>query len=295
VTLKRHVGRDSVVRIDGAGRRPPLVPTIVPGWAAPKNVSAFFTTRRGGVSTGCWADAQGEGGLNLGNRCGDDPKRVADNRCRLEEAAGYSIRWLNQVHGARVIEVCDSPGNGTSVGTKDTVVGTRHPVRPAAADADAHVTTIAGIGLGVLVADCLPVLLADRAGSIVGAAHAGWRGLAAGVLENTLSAMRLRRPHAEFVAWIGPCIGPTAFEVGEEVVDAFVSQDPRASSHFRPTTRPGKWRGDLAGLAAQRLARAATSSITSADACTVNDPVRFWSYRRDGTCGRMAGVIALRG
>ena len=275
-------------KVRGAGRNPALVPAIVPCWPAPANVSALFTTRRGGVSTGCWADAQGGGGLNLGDRCGDDPKRVAANRRRLEEAVGYPIRWLNQVHGTRVIEVSDIPVDGT-------VADTQRSPASAPPEADAQVTTIAGMGLGVLVADCLPVLLADRAGSIVGAAHAGWRGLAAGVLENTLSAMRLRRPDAEFLAWIGPCISSAAFEVGEEVVDAFVSQHPRASSHFRPAAHPGKWWGDLVGLAAQRLARAEALSVTSADTCTVGDPERLWSYRRDGACGRMAGVIALRG
>jgi YfiH family protein len=179
------------------------------------------------------------------------------------------------VHGIRVLEVA---------GTGDA--GAAEQARTAA---DAQVTTAPGIALGVLVADCLPVLLADRAGSVVGAAHAGWRGLAAGVLENTITLMRQRRPGADLIAWLGPCIGPAAFEVGEDVVQVFVTQDPQSAGSFVPAKAAGKWWADLPGLAARRLRRAGISSVDRADACTVNDPESFWSYRREPVCGRMAG------
>src|SRR5690606_27110644 len=122
----------------------------------------------------------------------------------------------------------------------------------------------------------------------------GWRGLAAGVLENTVEAMRRCAPAADLVAWLGPCIGPKAFEVGEDVLQAFTAQDPKATGYFAPGVRDGKWWADLAGLAAWRLRSQGVAAIVRADACTVADPGRFWSYRRDGTCGRMAGIIGLR-
>jgi YfiH family protein len=254
---------------------------LIPAWPAPANVKALFTTRRGGVSTGRWDDAQGRGGLNLGANCGDEPQRVALNRRRLDEQVGVPVRWLAQVHGARAIEVAAAGEAGEPGGF------------PPVESADAQVTTASGLALGVLVADCLPVLLADRAGSIIGAAHAGWRGLCAGVLENSVGAMRARRPDADVIAWLGPCIGPSAFEVGEDVVDAFVTQDAQAALQFRPGERPGKWWADLPGLAARRLAQVGVTSIARAGACTVANREDFWSYRRDGVCGRMAGVIWL--
>lgn len=246
----------------------------MPAWDAPAAVAALHTTRRGGVSTGPWGDARGEDGLNLGANCGDDPARVAANRARLAGHVGLPVRWLQQVHGAGVVAA-----------GRDSPDGVR---------ADAQLTCEAGVALGILVADCLPVLLADRAGSIVGAAHAGWRGLAAGVLENTVAAMRTRRPAAELVAWLGPCIGPGAFEVGTEVRDAFVSSDAQAASRFRPGRREGKWLADLAAIARDRLARAGVGAIAGSGECTVSDPEAFWSYRRDGECGRMAALVWLR-
>jgi polyphenol oxidase len=251
---------------------------IVPEWKAPAGVAAFFTTRRGGVSTGPWGDAKGGGGLNLGAGCGDEPQRVVANRRRLEEMLGFPIRWVHQVHGAEVREIA----------------GTTAPGDMALAQADAQVTTLPGTALGVLVADCLPVLLADRDGTVVAAAHAGWRGLASGVLENTVTCMRRHNPRGDILAWLGPCIGPSSFEVGEDVVDAFVSRDPRSAIHFARAPAPGKWLADLAALAALRLAQAGVADVVSHGGCTVLDPARFWSYRRDGRCGRMAGVIALR-
>lgn len=256
--------------------------TIVPAWAAPGNVGALFTTRHGGVSDGPWAGSDGGRGLNLGAHCGDQPQRVEQNRRLVSRQICMPIRWLSQVHGAKVIEV-DESSRAEALGQA-----------AAAESADAQLTMVPGVALGVLVADCLPVLLADRRGSIVGIAHAGWRGLAGGVLENTIEAMRLRRPDADIVAWLGPCIGPDAFEVGEDVVDAFVRQDPAAAARFRQGQRAGKWWADLAGLAGLRLARAGVSAVSALGACTVTDRDRFWSYRRDGVCGRMAGLIWLQ-
>ena len=256
------------------------IPTIVPGWPAPARVRALFTTRAGGVSTGRWGDAGHSGGLNLGARCGDEPERVARNRQLLAAQVGRPIRWLEQVHGAKAVEAAAAAGDGD----------------PAAAPAiaDAQATRDRGVALGVLVADCLPVLFADRAGDMVAVAHAGWRGLAAGVLENTIALMRSRGSGTDLIAWLGPCIGPTAFEVGDEVRAAFRSQDPRAAAHFRQGARPGKWWADLQGLAVQRLQGMGVAAIHRSNACTVSDSNRFWSYRRDGACGRMAGVIWLQ-
>ncbi len=257
------------------------LPAITPAWPAPARVGSLFTTRAGGVSTGCWGAAGAVGGLNLGANCGDEPARVASNRERLVQAVGMPINWLDQVHGARVVQV-------TGPGRAD-----EEPV-DAPAKADAQVTWCTGVALGVLVADCLPVLLADRSGRAVGVAHAGWRGLAAGVLENTVASMRSRHRDADLVAWLGPCIGPTAFEVGDDVLAAFAAQDERAGAHFRPGVRPGKWLADLSALARQRLQALGIDEVSALNACTVSDGERFWSYRRDGVCGRMAGVIWLQ-
>ncbi len=257
---------------------------LLPSWAAPAGVRALFTTRRGGASSGPWGGADGRNGLNLGMNCGDDRAQVAINRRLLEAYVGAPIRWLTQVHGTRVIE------RGAA----------RHAGTPAAAEAvaqedqaDAQVTAASGIALGVLVADCLPVLLADQAGTIVGIAHAGWRGLAGGVLENTVAVMRRRSPGADLVAWLGPCIGSTAFEVGEDVRAAFMAQDAGANTFFRSTGAAGKWWADLSGLASRRLQALGITSIAGAGACTVGREQDFWSYRRDRICGRMAGVIWL--
>ena len=253
--------------------------TLLPAWPAPPRVRALFTTRAGGVSSGRWGDGADGGGLNLGARCGDAPERVARNRELLTREVGRPIRWLEQVHGTRVVEA--------AAGAAD-----REPAAAPVA-ADAQVTCDAGIALGVLVADCLPVLLADRAGGIVGVAHAGWRGLAGGVLENTVDLMR-SRAGGELIAWLGPCIGRDAFEVGDDVLAAFTAWDAAAAGHFRPGARAGKWWADLPALARQRLQRLGVQKVHGADLCTVSDRARFWSYRRDGECGRMAGVIWLQ-
>jgi YfiH family protein len=247
---------------------------LAPDWAAPAGVGALYTTRRGGVSSGAWGDLRGEGGLNLGANCGDDLAHVRTNRARLAGHVGMPVRWLHQVHGADVVEA----------------VG----VSPDGVRADAQLTCEKDLALGILVADCLPVLLADRAGRIVGAAHAGWRGLAAGVLENTVAGMRARRPRADLVAWLGPCIGPDAFEVGPEVREAFVADDAQAAAHFRPGPLPAKWFADLAALARRRLARAGVDTVAGSGRCTATDGEAFWSFRRDGACGRMAALVWLR-
>lgn len=210
------------------------------------------------------------GGLNLGLNCDDDPAHVAINRQRVAELIGQPVSWLTQVHG---VEVLGRPSSLES------------------ACADAQISTEPGLALAVLVADCLPVLLADRQGRVIGAAHAGWRGLAGGVLENTVARMSEQALPADLVAWLGPCIGPAAFEVGDEVREAFVQHDPEADAAFLPRDKPGKWLADLPRLARQRLAAAGVGQILSADACTWSDPARFWSYRRNPRCGRMAGLI----
>jgi YfiH family protein len=261
---------------------------IAPAWPVPAHVVARFTLREGGVSSGPWSDGRGGGGLNLGTNCGDDPQRVAENRRRVSEDIALPINWLSQVHGTRVLEVA-GPRPLRAAERAERAERAEAPEV-----ADAQVTTEPGIALAVLVADCLPVLLADRAGTVVGVAHAGWRGLAAGVLENTIGVMRSRRPGADLVAWLGPCIGPDAFEVGEDVLAAFANGDAGAAGHFAPTARPEKWLADLAALASRRLERAGVPDITTVGACTWSDAGRFWSYRRDGTCGRMAGIIGLR-
>jgi len=249
----------------GAPRRVAEVDLILPDWPAPPGVRAAVTSRRGGVSGGPFAS------LNLGAHVGDDPLAVATNRARLRAALQLPAEplWLEQVHGAEVARFG----------------GPAAPPR-----ADAAVTAGAGEVCAVMVADCLPVLFAARAGSAIGIAHAGWRGLAAGVLERTLEAMAL--PAGDVIAWLGPAIGPDAFEVGDEVRAAFCAQDPGAGRHFVANPR-GRWWADLAGLARDRLAAAGVAAVYGGGLCTVADPGRFFSYRRDGITGRFAALIWL--
>lgn len=234
---------------------------IVPDWPAPANVKAFITTRAGGSSVGPYA------GLNLGLRTDDDPLAVEANRRRLRAALPGEPKWLRQVHGCDVVDA-------------DALAGVP--------EADAAVARSANTVCAVLVADCIPVLLADRTGSAVAIAHAGWRGLARGVLERAME--RLDRPPEELLAYLGPGIGPGAFEVGAEVRDAFLAGDAQAEAAFRPRS-PGKWMADLFLLARQRLARCGVTRIHGGDLCTHSDPRRFYSYRRDGATGRMAALI----
>ena len=234
---------------------------IIPDWPAPPGVNAISTTRVGGVSTGPWSS------FNLGSSSGDSPLAVSENRSRLEALLPSSVNWLSQVHGTRPVR---------SEGVESGI--TR---------ADAVYTGREGVVCAVLSADCLPVLLTDLDGSEVAAAHAGWRGLAGGVLERTVSSMHCTPE--KLIAWMGPCIGPEAYEVGEEVRHAFVEKDEAAVPGFR--VRDGAWLADLYFLARLRLESAGVSKIYGAGFCTYSDPGRFFSYRRDGITGRMATVI----
>lgn len=234
-------------------------------WDAPANVHAFTTLRHGAGSSLPPFDT-----FNLGNARaadGDDPATVARNRADLAARAGLPSPpcWLRQVHGTRVLRF-DAPVDGEP-------------------EADAAVASAPGVVLAILTADCLPVVLAARDGGEVGAAHAGWRGLAAGVLEATVAAMR--SGPGELVAWLGPAAGPQAYEVGAEVFEAFTARDPRAAAAFAPT-RPGHWRVDLYALARQRLADAGVGRVHGGGLCTISAPRRFFSHRRDGRSGRLA-------
>ena len=241
----------------------PLSPEdcLIPDWPAPPGVRALVTTRRGGVSADPWAS------LNLGTAVGDVPEAVATNRALLAALLPGPARWLRQVHGNRVVAA-------------ETVF---EPT-----EADASVTTLDGVVCAVQMADCLPVLFASVDGSRVAAAHAGWRGLAAGVLENTLEALGCAP--AGIVAWLGPAIGPECFEVGEDVLQAFSTHDAGADDCFLPSG-PGKWLADLPGLARRRLLAAGVTDIHGGGLCTFSDPGRFFSHRRDRVTGRMAALV----
>lgn len=241
-------------------------------WPGSAAVRAAHTTREGGTSEGPWGNARGVAGLNLGARCGDDPARVAANRALLGCMLPGEPIWLDQVHGTAV-HVAAGLGSGEP-------------------RADAAVTRLPGVVLAILTADCLPVLFADRDGEVVGAAHAGWRGLAAGVLENAVAAAIGLAPHASsWTAWLGPAIGQSAYEVGDDVREAFVASDAGAASCFAPGRRAGKWQCDLAALARRRLARAGVECLPGPAWCTHDEPRRFYSFRRDATTGRMGSFI----
>ncbi|MBU6508981.1 MAG: peptidoglycan editing factor PgeF [Gammaproteobacteria bacterium] len=236
---------------------------ITPDWPAPATVRAVSTTRSGGVSKGAYAS------FNLGAHVGDDPRAVAENRLFLRSELNLSRepRWLKQVHGGRVVNL-----TGGEV---------REPC-------DAAVARSAGEICVIMTADCLPVLFCDRRGETVAAAHCGWRSLTAGILENTLAAMRV--PSEEILAWLGPAIGPDVYQVGDDVRAALTAEQPEAEQAFEPQ-RPGRWLCDLCQLASQRLRRAGVTHIYGGGFCTYSDRERFFSYRRDGECGRMANLI----
>jgi YfiH family protein len=236
---------------------------LTPDWPAPGGVRAAVTLRTGGVSLPPFDS------LNIGAHVGDAAAAVIENRQRVVRALGLAAEpaWLAQVHGAEVADL-DAAAPLTR--------------------ADAALTRAAGRVCAVQVADCLPVLFAARDGSAVAAAHCGWRGLAGGVLESTLGALKV--PASELYAWLGPAIGPAAFEVGNEVRAAFVAQDARAAAAFAANPR-GRWQCDLFELARQRLAALQVSAVYGGGVCTHADPQRFYSYRRDGRCGRMAALI----
>lgn len=236
---------------------------IFPGWPAPPNVRALVTTRAGGVSAGPYAS------FNLADHVGDDPAAVTENRARLRPHLPAEPLWLRQVHGVRCVDAA-------------TVA--------AGEEADAALARTPGVVCAVLTADCLPLLLCDAAGTVVAAAHAGWRGLAAGVIESTLDALGV--PGERVLAWLGPAIGPQAFEVGDEVRAVFLAHDPAAAAAFVPHGQ-GRWLCDLYLLARQRLAARGVRRVWEADFCTATGRARFYSYRRDGVTGRMASLIWL--
>ena len=239
---------------------------ICPDWPAPARVRALSTTRVGGVSVAPYDS------LNLGTHVGDDPAAVEMNRARLRSVLPGEPGWLNQVHGTAVVDAA------ACAGVPD-------------ADADAAVSCSSGVVCSVMTADCLPLLLCDRAGTVVAAVHAGWRGLHGGVVEAGVAAMKVAP--SEILAWLGPAIGPQAFEVGDEVRAAFMAVDSQAEAAFRPAATPAKWLADLYLLARQRLAVLGVSGIYGGDRCTFSEPDCFFSYRRDGATGRMASLIWL--
>ena len=237
---------------------------IRPDWPAPPWVHACTTTRLGGISTGVYA------ALNLGDHVGDEPHRVARNRTLVRTTLDLPSEpvWLTQVHGCEVIEI--------------------GPAAPPGHTADAAIARRPGAVCAVMTADCLPLLVCNRRGHSVAAVHAGWRGLAAGVIESTLAA--LDEAPADLLAWLGPAIGPTAFEVGPEVREALLAADPAVASAFQPGT-DDRWLADLFALARARLMRAGVTQIFGGGDCTWSAPDRFFSFRRDGVTGRMASLI----
>ncbi|MEP6792334.1 MAG: peptidoglycan editing factor PgeF [Ramlibacter sp.] len=253
---------------------------LVPDWPVPANVHAVCTTRAGGDSLPPYDS------LNLGDHVGDQPAAVARNRQRLRDALGTRPVFLQQVHGSETARL----DSGTADGTQ----------------ADGCVATTTGQACTIMVADCLPVLFADMQGRAVAAAHAGWRGLAGngknGILEAVSEAVRAEArvrwtfPAIELVAWLGPCIGAGAFEVGAEVKAAFELHEPAAAAMFKPHT-PGKWLADLQGLARQRLAALGITAVYGNDGsdawCTVSNPSRFFSHRRDRVSRRLAACVWL--
>jgi len=238
---------------------------IVPEWPAPEGVAACSSTRKGGVSEGAWES------LNLGAHCGDDLNHVEENRKRLFADGQLPSKpvWLEQVHGTAVLSLTGEPY--------------------ASKRADASYSNTPGTVCAVMTADCLPVLFCNRAGTEVAAAHAGWRGLCAGVLEETVACFANSADN--ILAWLGPAIGPQAFEVGPEVREAFMAHDPQAESAFRPAGE--KYMADIYQLARQRLAHLGISQIYGGDRCTFTEKDDFFSYRRDKTTGRMASFIWL--
>jgi len=260
---------DVAARVDAAG-----LDWIVPAWPAPRGVHALFTTRNAIDASGVRTSSFDVGRPVAPADDAGTQRTIALNRRVVERLLPSAPRWLDQVHGAAVVDA-------------DVDRRQRSPA-DARPRADAAITRTADVVLAIRVADCLPALFAAADGSVLGAAHAGWRGLAAGVLENTVAAMNC--PPAGIVAWLGPCIGAPAYEVGDDVRDAFLRHDARAAAAFA-RGRPGKWHADLCALATRRLAGAGVTSVHGAALCTASDPARFFSFRRDGSTGRMAAFV----
>lgn len=248
-----------------------------PDWPAPRSVCALMSTRRGGVSAPPY-DSLNLRPPALGGEC-DDAAAVGENQRRFARALGAAPVWLDQVHGSTVVRLSAA----------DLLPG--RPLHRA----DASVSTVPGVACAVLVADCLPLLLASRDGRAVGAAHAGWRGLAAGVIEAAVTATceAAGCPPRDLLAWIGACIGPRAFEVGADVVEACAGPGARFVPRRRADGSPG-WLADLAGLARDRLGAAGVAAVGGGRWCTVSDPLRFFSFRRDRVTGRMAAAVGIR-
>lgn len=257
---------------------------IIPEWAdLPRHIGAFCTTRKGGVSAAPFDNGMGGGGLNLGMHVGDNPQHVEKNRALLQTLLPASPLWLTQIHGMNVIDA----GSDGCMG----------------AEADAAITTQSGVVCAIQTADCLPVLLCDLEGHVVGAAHAGWRGLAYGILQNTIAKMQSSGA-VEITAWLGPAIGSNQFEVGRDVLDIFVERAEKAcipmqavvqtQTCFIPVPdRPGKYLADIYGLARIALQQVGVRRISGGGLCTVSDR-RFYSYRRDRITGRMASLIWIK-
>ena len=240
-------------------------------WEAPKQIKTMITNRHGGFSQPPFDS------LNLGLHVGDDPVVVQKNRDALKVLLPNEPIWLNQVHGTQVVDA-DEFGGGVP-------------------NADASVTTTPGQVLAIMTADCLPVLLASRDGKVVGAAHAGWRGLAAGVIEQTVDLMRAKQsnqthaePQSEILAYLGPAIGPHAFEVGSEVRDIFMAQNSASAACFEQLQEKGKYLADIYGLACLRLNGLGIEHIQGGEECTLQNP-DYFSYRRDQQTGRMGSFI----
>jgi YfiH family protein len=250
----------------------PLEGALRPQWAADARVGALMSSRAGGVSVAPFES------LNLGFSAGDERAAVDENRRRFAAALGARPVWMSQRHGTRVLRLRADAAEATS----------------SAEAADAAITTEVGVACTVMVADCMPVLFAGPDGRGVGAAHAGWRGLAGGVLETTVTALceASRCAPRDLQAWLGPCIGPRQFEVGADVVEAF-GDGKRFIARPRPDGAM-RWLADLPGLARDRLGALGLTQISSDEACTVEDASRFFSFRRDGVTGRMAAAVWLR-
>ncbi|MBW3697036.1 peptidoglycan editing factor PgeF [Vibrio sp. T187] len=235
---------------------------IIPNWNAPKNVKAFASTRQGGYSSRQYQ------GLNLGAHVGDELSLVERNRQWLAEQASMPTPpiWLNQTHST-AIATCKTP-------TSEIL------------DADGVFTTVSGVVCSAMTADCLPVLLTNTQGTQVAAVHAGWRGLAGGIVENAVAKF-----DGEVLAWLGPAIGPAAFEVGVDVLDAFVTFDSNAIQAFEKKQEQGKWLANMSQLATQRLQKVGVTQVFDSNLCTFAEPDNFYSYRRDGVTGRQASFI----
>lgn len=252
-TLSQHLGLD----LQATG-------FLTADWPAPANVKTLITTRQGGVSEGVFHS------LNVGAHVGDNPEHVARNREIVQAQIGVPVAYLNQIHSSKVVNTADALANLT--------------------DADASVDTTGQAACASMTADCLPVLFCDKAGTVVSAAHAGWRGLAGGVLENTVREMAV--DPLEIMAYLGPAIGPEAFEVGQDVFDAFTAQMPGAERAFE-AIGDGKYLADIYALARMVLQREGVSMIFGGHHCTVLERDTFFSYRRDGQTGRMVSVVWL--